>query len=49
MAAVRSMGFAGVDPTIMGVGPVPASCMALQKIGLQAKGFGDVERYDSFK
>jgi len=37
MATVRSMGFAGVDPTIMGVGPVPASRMALEKIGLQAK------------
>src|SRR5512139_3819269 len=37
MAAVRSIGFAGVDPTIMGVGPVPASRMALEKVGLQAK------------
>jgi len=37
MAAIRSMGFAGVDPSIMGVGPVPASRMALEKAGLQAK------------
>jgi len=37
MATIRSMGFAGVDPTIMGVGPVPASRMALEKAGLQAK------------
>jgi len=37
MAALRSMGFAGVDPSIMGVGPVPASRMALEKAGLQVK------------
>src|SRR5512139_2187695 len=37
MAAIRSIGFAGVDPTIMGVGPVPASRMALEKAGLQVK------------
>jgi acetyl-CoA C-acetyltransferase len=34
LATIRSMGFAGVDPTIMGVGPVPASRMALEKIGM---------------
>jgi acetyl-CoA acyltransferase len=34
LATIRSIGFAGVDPTIMGVGPVPASKMALEKIGL---------------
>ena len=37
MATIRSIGFAGVDPTIMGVGPVPASRMALEKAGLEAK------------
>jgi acetyl-CoA C-acetyltransferase len=37
MATIRSIGFAGVDPTIMGVGPVPASRMALEKVGLQGK------------
>lgn len=37
MATVRSIGFAGVDPTIMGVGPVPASRLALEKAGLKAK------------
>lgn len=37
MATIRSIGFAGVDPTIMGVGPVPASRKALEKAGLQAK------------
>jgi acetyl-CoA acyltransferase len=37
MVTLRSIGFAGVDPTIMGVGPVPASKMALEKAGLKAK------------
>jgi len=31
LAAIRSIGFAGVDPTIMGAGPVPAISMALEK------------------
>jgi acetyl-CoA acyltransferase len=37
MATIRSIGFAGVDPTIMGAGPVPASRKALEKAGLKAK------------
>jgi len=37
LATIRSIGFAGVDPTIMGVGPVPASRKALDKAGLQVK------------
>jgi len=37
MAMIRSLGFAGVDPSIMGVGPVPASRKALEKAGLQVK------------
>jgi acetyl-CoA C-acetyltransferase len=37
LATIRSIGFAGVDPSIMGAGPVPASRMALEKAGLQAK------------
>jgi len=36
LATIRSIGFAGVDPTIMGVGPVPASRKALEKAGLEA-------------
>ncbi|MFO7751388.1 MAG: acetyl-CoA C-acetyltransferase [Desulfobacteraceae bacterium] len=35
LATIRSIGFAGVDPTIMGQGPVPATEMALEKAGLQ--------------
>ena len=36
LATIRSIGFAGVDPTIMGHGPVPASRKALKKAGLDA-------------
>jgi acetyl-CoA C-acetyltransferase len=36
LATIRSIGFAGVDPTIMGYGPVPASQKALDKAGLKA-------------
>jgi acetyl-CoA acyltransferase len=35
LATIRSIGFAGVDPTIMGHGPVPASLKALDRIGLK--------------
>ncbi len=34
LATLRSIGFAGVDPTIMGAGPVPASIKALEKAKL---------------
>jgi acetyl-CoA C-acetyltransferase len=36
LATIRSIGFAGVDPTVMGAGPVPASRKALEKAGLKA-------------
>jgi acetyl-CoA C-acetyltransferase len=37
LATIRAIGFAGVDPTVMGVGPVPASRKALAQAGLQVK------------
>ena len=37
MAKIVSMGWAGVDPSMMGLGPVPASKMALKHAGLQVK------------
>ncbi len=37
MGTIRSIGFAGVDPTIMGVGPVPATKKALEVAGLEPK------------
>ena len=36
MAIVKSLGYAGVDPSVMGRGPVPASEMALKHAGLSA-------------
>jgi len=37
LARIRSIGFAGVDPTLMGAGPVPASRKALKAAGLEAR------------
>jgi acetyl-CoA C-acetyltransferase len=37
LATIRSIGFAGVEPNIMGKGPVPASERALKAAGLDAK------------
>ena len=36
LATIRSIGFAGVEPNVMGIGPVPASQRALDAIGLEA-------------
>lgn len=36
LAQIRSMAVAGVDPAIMGIGPVPASTKALQRAGINA-------------
>jgi len=37
MATIVSMGWAGVDPTLMGLGPIPASRKALEHAGLEVK------------
>ncbi len=37
LATIVSMGWAGVDPTVMGKGPVPASRIALKHAGLSVK------------
>lgn len=37
LAKIVSMGWAGVDPTVMGKGPVPASRKALEHAGLRVK------------
>ena len=37
MATIVSMGWAGVEPAVMGKGPVPASKMALKHAGLDVK------------
>ncbi|MFH1350341.1 MAG: thiolase family protein [Pseudomonadota bacterium] len=43
MARILSFGLAGVDPDIMGIGPVPASQQALERAGLKLK---DVELFE---
>lgn len=37
LAKIVSMGWAGVDPTVMGKGPVPSSLKALEHAGLKAR------------
>jgi acetyl-CoA acyltransferase len=37
LAVIKSIGWAAVDPSVMGKGPVPASKMALKMAGLEAK------------
>jgi 3-oxoadipyl-CoA thiolase len=48
LARVVSMGVAGVDPAIMGVGPIPATQKALQRAGLKAADLGLVELNEAF-
>ncbi len=47
-AKVRSIGYAGVDPSIMGYGPVPASLKALKKAGLKIDDIECVELNEAF-
>ncbi len=37
LAKIISMGWAGVDPSVMGLGPIPASRMALKHAGMEVK------------
>jgi len=48
LAKVTSMAIAGVDPAIMGIGPVPATQKALQRAGLKANDIGLVELNEAF-
>ncbi len=48
IARIVSMGVAGVDPRIMGIGPVPASQKALQRAGLNAQELSLVELNEAF-
>jgi acetyl-CoA acetyltransferase family protein len=47
-ARVVSMAVAGVDPAIMGVGPIPATQKALRRAGLAAGDLGLVELNEAF-
>jgi acetyl-CoA C-acetyltransferase len=48
MARLLSYGIAGVDPKIMGIGPVPASKRALEKAGLTIEQMDVVESNEAF-
>lgn len=48
MAKIVSMAVAGVDPSIMGIGPVPATRKALQRAGLTTGSLDLVELNEAF-
>ncbi|HEY1200370.1 MAG TPA: acetyl-CoA C-acyltransferase [Niastella sp.] len=48
LARIVSMAVAGVDPAIMGIGPVPASQKALQRAGLTAADLDLIELNEAF-
>lgn len=48
MCTIKSYASAGVDPSIMGVGPVPASKKALEKAGLTIADMNLVEANEAF-
>ena len=48
LARIRSWGFAGVPPEIMGIGPVPASRKALEAAGLSIADMDRIEVNEAF-
>ena len=48
LARIVAVGVAGVDPAIMGIGPVPASRMALERAGLRIDEIDLVELNEAF-
>ncbi|SHI00892.1 acetyl-CoA C-acetyltransferase [Desulfosporosinus lacus] len=48
LATIASWGSAGVDPLIMGTGPIPASRKALEKAGLKIEDIDLVEANEAF-
>ena len=48
MATIKAYASGGVDPSIMGVGPVPASRKALEKAGLTIEDMDLVEANEAF-
>lgn len=48
LATVKSYASAGVDPQIMGTGPIPATRLALQKAGLTVKDLDLIEANEAF-
>lgn len=48
LARVRAIAVAGVEPRIMGIGPVPATHKALQRAGLTMQDIGLIELNEAF-
>jgi acetyl-CoA acyltransferase len=48
MVRVRAMAVAGVDPSVMGIGPVPATHKALQRAGLRLEDIDLIEINEAF-
>lgn len=48
IAKIKSMAVAGVDPSIMGIGPVPATQKALQRAGLTVSDLDLIELNEAF-
>ena len=48
LATIRGYASAGVDPRIMGIGPVPATRLALEKAGLQLSDIDLIEANEAF-
>ncbi|WP_026691469.1 thiolase family protein [Alteribacter aurantiacus] len=48
LAVIRSMAVAGVEPQVMGMGPVPATRKALERAGFGMKDIGLIELNEAF-
>jgi acetyl-CoA C-acetyltransferase len=48
IAKIKSMAIAGVDPSIMGIGPIPATQKALKRAGIEAKDLDLIELNEAF-
>ena len=48
LARITAMSWAGVDPKIMGLGPVPATLKVLEKTGLTIEDFDVIEMNEAF-
>ncbi|HBI41654.1 MAG TPA: acetyl-CoA C-acyltransferase FadA [Planctomycetales bacterium] len=48
MVRIRAMAVAGVDPSVMGIGPVPATLKALERAGLKLEDIDLIELNEAF-
>src|SRR5215813_6753554 len=48
LARIRAMAVAGVDPSVMGIGPVPATHKALERAGLKLEDIDLIELNEAF-